>query len=336
MLRRRTFLGLFAGVAGSILALTRALRPSSWWKRLARVQKPTTPTQNEPGIKITTIRRSIFRRFDGDVSDFRSDPQIFYIQGDWRRLEGPRSSTEKRQADGSWARVFGPHVVTIVRPNLDQIFVLNLDASEYSQMPYPPNLKPKPLTRAQNQLLDGIERWTVRNPAPSEPPKPTFRIETVTKDTGERKPMFGYVARHVIFTRKEIPFEGSQRHAQEMTTDGWYIDLEPEFYPSLYPFPRPSVPPGKSAKAPNHSYLDGGSKIPEEPEFWDIGEPETGFALQELRANRMTITNADGVKREHESRNEALVILEKGVYDATLFEVPSGFKRVPYINRNSA
>jgi hypothetical protein len=42
---------------------------------------------------------------------------------------------------------------------------------------------------------------------------------------------------------------------------------------------------------------------------WDIGEPETGFALREVRTNRMTITTAEGDKREHESRDEKLVTL---------------------------
>ena len=334
MLKRRKFLGLLAAVAGSILPLTRVLRASSWWRRLAPVQKPTKPTQNQSGIKITTARRWISRRFDGDVSDFTSDPEILYIQRDWRRLEGARSSTEKRKADGCLARIYGPHVVTIVRPDLDQMFELSLDKSEYTQTAYPfgRNFKAQPVKGLTNEELAAMG---IKN-LPGVAITPTFRIETVTKDTGERKQMFGYVVRHVITTRKEIPFEGSQRYPQEMITDGWYVDLEPEFYPSLYPIPRPNLTPAKSAKTPNHSYLDGSSKIPEKPEFVDIGEPETGFALQELRTNRMTITTANGDKREHESRSEAFITLEKGVYDFTLFEVPSGFKRVRQINRNPA
>ncbi len=113
------------------------------------------------------------------------------------------------------------------------MFELNLDASQYSQMPYPTNLKLQPLTKEQLQARG------IKMPSPKDsvkPTKPTFRIETVTRDTGERKQMCGYLARHVITTRKEIPLEGSHRQAQESTRDGWYIDLEPELYPRLYPF----------------------------------------------------------------------------------------------------
>jgi hypothetical protein len=206
------------------------------------------------------------------------------------------------------------------------MFELNLDYSQYSQMPYPTfRVKLQPLTKKD------LEAMGFKLP-PAE--KPTFRMETVTKDTGERKEMFGYVARHVITTRKEIPLEGSWRHAQEMITNGWYIDLEPEFNPSLYYLlPRPNLP-GKSSKRGGVLYLSGSSKVPEKWEFLDVGEPETGFALQELRTTRNTITSPDVGIRHNESRDESLVSLEKGVYDVALFEVPSGFRRVQYINRN--
>jgi len=344
MLQRRTFLGLLAAIAGSLLALIRVVRPSSWWRPVTRVPaQPTTPIQNESGIKITTIRRSIFRRFDGDASDFTSDPEILYIQRDWRRLEGPRSSTEKRKADGCLARIYGPHVVTIVRPDLDQMFELNLDNSEYTQAAYPfgRNFKPQPVKGLTKEELaaTGIKNL------PGVALTPTFRIETVTKDTGERKQMFGYGARHVITTRKEIPLEGSRREAQEMTTDGWYIDLEPQLYPSLYPSPKPKkLPDGKSAKSGRvHAYLSASvhrpgevPQAPERPEFIDIGEPEMGFALQEVRISQSTHTLPDGSARQTEHMAETVVTLEKGTYDLALFEVPSGFKRVTYINRSPA
>ena len=126
----------------------------------------------------------------------------------------------------STARIYGPRIVTIVRPDLGQQFDLNLDASQYAQRPlYSPPQKLQPLTKEELQARG------IKMPPPAEPAKPTFRIETVTKDTGERKEMFGYLARHVITTRREISLEGSRRAAQEMTTDGWYIDLEPQLDP---------------------------------------------------------------------------------------------------------
>jgi hypothetical protein len=335
MLRRRTFLGLLAGTAGSILALSRALRPSSWWKRRVQAAPPmdaqsTTSIENQSGIKITTVHRSTSRNGGGDVFAW-SNEETFYVQGEWRRDELPRSV----RGGGSTPRIYGPRVVSIVRPDLRQQFDLNLDASQYSQSSldwlYSP---PQPLEKLQGLTKEELQAMGIKMPPPPSD-KVTFRIETVTKDTGERKEMFGYLARHVITTRKEIPLEGSRRAAQEMTKDGWYIDIEPQSYPALYP-PHP-LPASKSAQPGRlRSYLSGGSPVPEKPEFVDVGEPETGFALQELRMTRLTFTRADGSTVQHDDRAETLVTLEKGTYDVALFEVPSGFKRVPQINRNPA
>jgi len=330
MLQRRTFLGLLAGIAGSILALTRALRPSSWWKRPARFQaappmdaQSATPTENQPGIKITTVRRWTFRNSLELVNDSSTGPDIFYLQGEWRRIEN-----------------HGPRIVSILRPDLGQMFELNLDASEYTQMSYPPS---------QELIKKLFEAPPMKMPSEGEPAKPTFRIETVTKDTGERKEMFGYLARHVIITQKEIPLEGSRRQAQETTTDGWYIDLEAELHPSLYSPNLPSLYPNlANGKLPLlgrvvHAYLSVSvhrpgkePEPPEKPEFIDIGEPETGFALQKVGISRGTVRLPDGSTRETEQRAETVVTIEKGTYDVALFEVPAGFKRIPQINRNPA
>jgi hypothetical protein len=219
-------------------------------------------------------------------------------------------------------------MVTIVRPDLAQMFELNLDASEYVARPYPPE-KPRPYTKEQMEALG------IKMPSPAEAAKPTFRIETVTKNTGERKDLFGYVARHVITTRREIPLDGSRREAQEEVTDAWYIDLEPQLRPGIYP---PNWPSGKPRAGRFHSYASvrtpGRENPPEIPEFVDIGEEETGFAIEETRTSRSSYTSLDGTTRQTEGKSETLVTLERGVYDAALFEVPSGFRRVPQINPN--
>ncbi len=338
MLQRRTFLGLLAGLIGTILSFTRALKPSSSWKRPTRVQaappvgeQSATLAENHLGLKITTVRRSTTRNALGQMFD-RSYEEIFYIQGEWRRSELPRTF---RGGDSSTPRIYGPRVVTIVRPDLRQQFDLNLDASQYSQRSLDwlyslPKAAPE---------LRGLTKEELQARGIKMPPPPgdtvTFRIETITKDSGERKEVFGYVARHVITTRKEIPLQASHRAAQEMTKDGWYIDLESEFYPALYWLPHSSS--GKSKRIRDHAYLVGDSPVPEKPEFVDIGEPETGFALQELQIAQLRFTLPDR-RTVHEKliKTETLVTLEKGTYDVSLFEVPPGFKRVTKINRNPA
>ncbi len=152
-----------------------------------------------------------------DAFGSMSSERTMYFQGDRKRLDFRSSSGGARRADGSVDVRYGPHIASITRCDLGQMFQLNLDAHEYSSAPYPP----KPLTKEQMETI-GIKAAPARQP----PSKPTLLIETTTVDTGERKQLFGHTARHIIVTRKETPLEGSQREPQESVTDGWYIDLD--------------------------------------------------------------------------------------------------------------
>jgi hypothetical protein len=333
-LRRRTFLGWITGFAGAILSVPRAFGWPSRWRELARDEDampfgpaPATRAEDASGIKITTIRRRTLRDSTQDLS---LDPDIFYILGEWRRWESPRAYSGYAKADGSSQRIYGPRIVIIVRPDLAKMFELNLDASEYAVTTYPPK-KPKPLTKEQTEARG------IRLPSPAGSAKPTFQIETTTKDTGERKERFGYLARHLITTRKEIPLGDSRRSAQETVTDGWYIDLETQLYPTIYPQAMADYK-SRQQRGPVHGYVFVGSPgtgdPPEMPEFIDIGEPETGFAVQEIRTSRSSDTLPNGSTRQTEGEFETLVTLERGIYDTALFEVPSGFRRVDHIERN--
>ena len=142
-----------------------------------------------------------------------SSEQTVYISGDRKRMEFRNSEGRKKQ-DGPLQLSYGPRLVAITRCDLGQMFELSLDASEYTSAPYPP----RPLTKGQIEA-----RGLQVTPPTSE--KPTLRLEVSTTDTGERKEMFGHIARHVVTTRKEIPLEGSMTEPQESVTDAWYIDL---------------------------------------------------------------------------------------------------------------
>jgi hypothetical protein len=331
-LRRRTFLGWLAGLVAAVVSLPRVFGRSVWWRKSIGdegaepvVPARATPGEDSSGIKITTIRRTTIR---GSSQDFDRDPAVFYIQGEWRRSERGRSSSGRANADGSPQRIYGPRIVTVVRPDLAKMFELNLDASEYVASPYPPE-RPRPYTKRQMEALG------LKTPSPAESAKPTFRIETITKDTRERKELFGYVARHVITMRKEIPLEGSRRGAQEAVTDAWYIDLEPQFRPTIYP---PKWPNGKPRAGRVHSYVSvrspGREDPPEIPEFIDVGDEETGFAVEEIRTSQSNYTLPDGTKSQTERKYETVVRLERGPFNPALFEVPSGFRRVSQINPN--
>ena len=271
---------------------------------LLLVGVPLLQASENTGIKMT-----IRRVFAGNPTE-----QTIYVQGDRKRMEF-RNYVGQQKADGSQQRLSGPRLAAITRCDLGQLFELNLDAAEYVSAPYPP----KPLTKAE------IEAHGLGKPDMSPSREPTLRIETTTVDTGERKEFFGHIARHVIITRKQIPLEGSHSEPQETVTDGWYIDLDPQVSCDR------KLSRGKRA----HGYVVAGKQPAEKPEFVDIGESETGFAVQLVLVSKSTYTLPDGTNKQTDSKSETLVTqLELGSLDPGLFEIPPRFKHVQHIERN--
>jgi hypothetical protein len=243
-----------------------------------------------------------------------SDEHTVYIAGDRKRMEF-RNSSGKKNADGSLQMTYGPRLVVITRCDLGQTLELNLDTSEYTSAPYPA----KPLTKEQ------IEARGLQTQAT--PEKPTLRIEVNTTDTGERKEMFGHIARHVLTTRRQTPLEGSRSEPQETVTDAWYIDLDQ----------RLSCDPDWSKRKNSHAYslFAAGKQLREKVEFIPRGEAQTGFALQSVTSSKSTYTLPDGTRKQTEWRTELLVTeLQEGPVDRTLFEIPRGFRYVQHIERN--
>lgn len=247
------------------------------------------------------------------ITDGSSPDNTTYWRGDRRRIEY-RNSEDHR---------LGPHLAAITRCDLGKSFELNLDSSQYTSNLYPP----KPLTKEQLRAR-GLDGSTV-----SFPEKPTVRIEIKTVDTGERKQMFGHMARHVITTEKRTPLQGSHAQPQESTRDGWYIDLDQHI----------ACDPEYMRKGNAHSYgfvlvtpaRTSANQIIDKPEFVSIGKPETGFALEEFIVSDDAYTSADGTTNHVKSRTERRVTeLYEGPLDASLFEVPHGFTREKEIERN--
>jgi hypothetical protein len=150
-------------------------------------------------------------------------------------------------------------------------------------------------------------------------------------DTGERRDIFGYTARRVITTRKEVPLEGSQREPQQMVTDAWYIDLDTSISCDMHKgFGRHVL------VLASVSSVSGPKNLPmEKAEFVDHGAPETGFAIESKMTSQNTPSLTDGSKKDYPYANETRVIeLVEGPLDPALFSVPSGFRKVDQIERN--
>jgi hypothetical protein len=245
-----------------------------------------------------------------------------YLQGDRGRLEYRSATGENKQRYGGPTVRYGPRLAMISRCDLRKNIELNLDSREYT-------------VSSMTQFWSAEERLkyalaTRLQPVAAAPDaKPTFEIQTITRDTGERRESFGHTARHVITTRKEIPFEGSRREPQESVTDGWYIDLD---HTGI------SCDQKQSGRG-GHAYLtvqaSGDPLPPEKPTFVDVGEPVTGFPIE----TKVTYRNsAQGLRSRQQVATTAetrVVELWEGKLDDSLFEVPAGFTPVEHLNRHS-
>jgi hypothetical protein len=280
------------------------MRMSPHWLLLLGV--PLFHTSSSSGLKF-----SVRHTHEGISSD-----QTLYVEQDRRRTEY-RNSTggEKLRWDESRNVRFGPQLASIVRCDLGQMFELNLDSGEYAAAPYPP----QPLSKTQTEALG------LKTPQFMASDKPTLRIETSTLDTGDRRDFFGHTARHVITTRSQIPLEGSTSNAQEMVTDGWYIDLDTSI----------SCDRKRLSGKPAHAFLAVGNAPIEKMEFVDKGEPESGFAIEWKITTKEAITLSDGTRKDRTFVHEMCVTqLFEGPLDPALFTIPIGFRQVEHIDRN--
>ena len=149
------------------------------------------------------------------TSPGRVSEETLYLMADRRRVEF-RQTAQRRNNDGSPETQNEISTVFILRCDLGESFVLHPNAEEFSSSRYPP----EPAT------LEKATQTAVENSDSTEPAKPTLRIETTTVDTGERREMFGYVARHVVTTTKQPPLDGANSQPSQSVADGWYIDLD--------------------------------------------------------------------------------------------------------------
>ncbi len=274
---------------------------------------PLMQASENTGIKMT-IQRGMARNVG---------QQTVYLRGDRKRMEY-QNSFGQRKADGSIQPVYGPHIIAITRCDLGKIFELNLDTREYESVPYPP----KPFNKEE------LKARGLDTPVTYLSDKPTLRIEVTTTDTGERKEIFGHIARHVITTRQQVPLEGSNSQPQESVDDGWYIDSDSggiDLNQRLSCDRK--LPEGQRSHA--YLYARGGNRPIDKPEFVTIGEPETGFALSSVTTSKNAYTLPDGTAKHSDTKFEMRVTeFEEGRLDAAIFEIPPGFKQVEHIERN--
>ena len=170
---------------------------------------------------------------------------------------------------------------------------------------------------ALSSRLNVIERAAlsmVRPYAPS-PRAPEITVETTTVDTGERKIAFGFTARRVVITRRQV----SPDATEETVTDGWYIDLDPRVSCE-----RAEGTLGRAVLTVA-SGTPGRTAVPPRVTFKEVGPAENGFAID----TRTTSQVAGPTGRWPSSSvvtHRLVTELTRQPLDASLFNIPPGFR----------
>ncbi len=161
-----------------------------------------------------------------------------------------------------------------------------------------------------------VKTEAVTKPQPKVTQKGGVITTTSTiKDTGERKQMFGYTARHLIITMEtESSPDACTQQKSKMQTDGWYIDAtfgsgcdETQRYTRY----RPTV------NKPN---------CQDRYEMKQIGAGKRGYPVWE----KMTMFDENG--KESYSMLSEVIELSSATLDASLFELPAGYREVKDAN----
>ena len=225
-------------------------------------------------------------------------------------IKGERSRFEWRNAVGGAATPGGPLLYTYGHPQAviyqcDERRVLNLDLEAREYTSYELNERSVPKGAQARQL---------------EPSGGTVTITIESIDTGERKEVFGYTARHIITREKRVASPGAISQGGESERDGWYIDLEV----TDGCFQRP----GKHAVV--FAFLHAGAEGKmDKIEVHRSGVEVTGFAVELTTTTRGQRVLPDGRSEAWTATFKMEVIeLLTDPLDPALFEVPPGFKKV--------
>ncbi|HKO61141.1 MAG TPA: hypothetical protein VJV03_08285 [Pyrinomonadaceae bacterium] len=204
-------------------------------------------------------------------------------------IKGPRERSEMRMGEGM-------NMVNITQCDLRRTIQLSDIARKYV-------ITPMTVTATQSGAASTPAAPT------SEPVRRggVVTYTTTSTDTGERKEMFGFTARHIKTTMvmSSSPDACSQNNFK-MELDGWYIDFS---YGLQCDLPQ--------AQVPSSPTVPGGCR--DRYEFKNIGNAKKGYPLTET----MTMFGADG--RVVTTTTKEVLEISREPLDAALFDVPAGY-----------
>lgn len=132
---------------------------------------------------------------------------------------------------------------------------------------------------------------------------------TTVVDTGERKEMFGFTARHLkLSTVAESSSDACNPVKMKMESDGWYIDLD-------------ANPNCNQGASPDQSAQTNKSDCGDEVQYKTVGEGKPGFPVLQT----VTTTQQDG---KPQTMTMEVIELSQETLDAKLFDAPAEYKQV--------
>ena len=134
-------------------------------------------------------------------------------------------------------------------------------------------------------------------------------------DSGERKNMYGFTARHIRTSQKMKPSPDAcmMKDSMEIWTDGWYIDLPQFNCPVHY---RPS-----KIQSPQEEKLPPTCK--DRFVTHRRGKGKLGFPIKETTSYKMGNANPNGGNMDKSIETKELNVVK---LDSMLFEIPPGYQ----------
>jgi hypothetical protein len=159
---------------------------------------------------------------------------------------------------------------------------------------------------------------------------PNLLIDTRTVDTGETKSVFGHSARHYITTTTTTPSPELNQEPSESVVDAWYLDM-PDVRRCEPVSPRPRGLIGGFIGEGGGGRSMSGVR----PEFKYSGPEPQGLVLSQTMTRTWFHALATGEQQKNAlvSSSQIVEMTELPVVP-TLFEMPTGFKKVERIRGN--
>jgi hypothetical protein len=196
-----------------------------------------------------------------------------------------------------------PMMATITQCDLRRSVDLGLLTKTYVITPYDQKAERTEPAKAADRGAARPEREPVRRGG-------VVTMTVTTTDTGERKQMFGYTARHIkTATAVESSPEACNQTKTRMETDGWYIDF-------AYDFNCGVVADGGYQRGERA----GGCR--DEFRTKQIGAAKLGYPVL------VTTTMFDESGKQSFTFTQEVVEISKATLDAALFEIPADFTEV--------